>query len=399
MDNSGTCEAPNCANGVVTCPSGQTCNKTSKLCEAVTDPLSLCLQKIAEDDPSAVFVSNFDEFKAVGTGIETVVLTDNIDAADKSFTLKVKNRDTQYINSAHTRKYYNPLTYSLEKGGKITIPECKALLTGGDRFGYGYAYEEPFDFKLTLKEAVINDDIIGNDKEEVSFYVPVSIDAVRVKSKGYGCSVSIYEPCGYGDKVLVYFDRITEVTGISDGVVTEGANVGVKFGDVAVINSYKNGADFGNLYLHGDYSRPFNDMMGWGTRNCPAIIFFKQSRGAFFTVDLLRFDLETDTLNCRYLGLNGATIRTSYNEEYGSGGTIFDFGPYISGDLTVNLFSGCLHNILANRYLCGSGSDLSYSFSGACDQEGKAIKYNEGFSTKCHKLSAGTVKTYSYYPY
>ena len=30
----GICEIPNCVNGGVTCPSGQTCNKTSKLCEA-----------------------------------------------------------------------------------------------------------------------------------------------------------------------------------------------------------------------------------------------------------------------------------------------------------------------------------------------------------------------------
>ena len=32
-ESGGICEAPNCANGGVTCPPGQTCNKTSKLCE------------------------------------------------------------------------------------------------------------------------------------------------------------------------------------------------------------------------------------------------------------------------------------------------------------------------------------------------------------------------------
>ena len=34
VDNNGTCEAPNCVNGGVTCSAGQTCNTTTKLCEA-----------------------------------------------------------------------------------------------------------------------------------------------------------------------------------------------------------------------------------------------------------------------------------------------------------------------------------------------------------------------------
>ena len=33
-ESGGVCEAPNCVNGGLSCPSGQTCNKTSKVCEA-----------------------------------------------------------------------------------------------------------------------------------------------------------------------------------------------------------------------------------------------------------------------------------------------------------------------------------------------------------------------------
>ena len=36
VDNNGTCETPNCANGSITCGDGQTCNETTKVCEATT---------------------------------------------------------------------------------------------------------------------------------------------------------------------------------------------------------------------------------------------------------------------------------------------------------------------------------------------------------------------------
>ena len=38
-ESGGVCEAPNCTNGGVTCPSGQTCNSTSKLCEEAGAPI------------------------------------------------------------------------------------------------------------------------------------------------------------------------------------------------------------------------------------------------------------------------------------------------------------------------------------------------------------------------
>ena len=103
VDNNGTCEAPNCVNGGVECGSGETCNTSTKVCEAVTDPLSLCLQKIAEDDPSVVFVSNLEEFNNVGTEVETVVITNNIGTEDSSFTLQVENNAGG--TGSHIRKY------------------------------------------------------------------------------------------------------------------------------------------------------------------------------------------------------------------------------------------------------------------------------------------------------